>query len=267
MQNLLGLLDKHGIYKTRFKFRVLALFTTILVLSFLFKSNAEYANVIFIILFGLFISDTYTQVFEGFIEDNNQTLMSHLEYLQTLSDRYQRRLLEDKKGIQLSKESIENIIQSKRLDSMYMDANLIQFLYDFSDMSQYNPRQFYLILKGVNQILKIKRQQEDYYKANGAYMKNTTSNLQAAMKLKTNVLNNMHDMIYTIPKVEELKEYLYKSTIQLDELLGKILDDLYDAYSEKVKLDGPDVATVYIPRPEYQFPKAVANIDAYKYII
>ena len=103
---------------------------------------------------------------------------------------------------------IKRIYDSNNLDSLYIDANLIHFLHSIKALSDYNLNEFFELLKGVNSILKIKNDIDEYYNANGYYPDNTSELFEGSLELRKNVVNNLHNFIYTVPKINKMYKYL-----------------------------------------------------------
>ena len=55
----------------------------------------------------------------------------------------------------LSQKDIDELYKRHELSSLYIDANLINFLFSVIRLYDYNPGEYYALLQGTNNILKI----------------------------------------------------------------------------------------------------------------
>jgi hypothetical protein len=263
--------ESHGIYRDKFKFRAILVFCTVLVV-FSRVFGDDYHKIILLFCFGFIITELYTSTQSNFINDYNQETMGKMDKLQSIVDEYiKSELVKGTNNIAPISPNQVMIIQKKyRLGSMYMDANMIEFLYSIHELKKYNPKQFYKILKGTNNILNIRRQIEEYRSPNGAYLANIGSMLKVAISLKINLLNNLHDMIYTIPKTQEMSEYLSKSIEIYDGLLSHNIQEMYRVYKSKIESEGIHSDTVLVDDPGYKTSKSAYDTTpgrGYRYIV
>jgi hypothetical protein len=149
-------------------------------------------------------------------------------------------------GQTMSKSELNKLYKRNELDSMYIDANLIHFLFSIIKLYDYNPDLYFLLLKGTNNILRIQKEIDTFYEANQKYPQNTTELLQIALDLRTNTVNNLHDFIYTIPKTSQMYSYIGDSTERYATLISRITDTIYQSYKNNIDQTGINTTTKFI---------------------
>ena len=110
-----------------------------------------------------------------------------------------------------------------KLDNLYIDSDLIEFFYSISFFSKYNHQEFNLLLKGANNILKIRKQIED-----SSPSSNINSLFEQSVLLKTNTMNNLHRFIYNIPKTNSMYNFLDNALNTYNILITRSIDILYN---------------------------------------
>jgi hypothetical protein len=109
-----------------------------------------------------------------------------------------------------------------------------------------NPDEFYLFVKGINNILKLRGQIEEFFAQNGEYPQNTSEMFDTAIRLKTNTLNNLHNFIYSVPKTGVMYQYIENVLERYNVLITRNLDKIYYYYSENVKTRGIQNSTKFV---------------------
>ena len=203
LQNLF--LKQHGKFAKDLQFRTIIIFLVVVIfLTTYFEKN--YGFIIILVIFALYVANTFTSITNDSINDFNKEIMYKLRTLQQkMYDHidYKQKMLNNT-GQKISKSEIDKMYKRAELDSMYIDSDLIVFLYSIVKLYDYNPFLYVEILKGTNNILKIRREIEEFYNANGIYPENTSEMLQIALDLKSNTINNLHDFIYNVPKIPKM---------------------------------------------------------------
>jgi hypothetical protein len=156
------------------------------------------------------------------------------------------KMSQNNKELSLKQSDIQNLYKKNDLDSLYIDANLIHFLYSIIKLADYNPDIFYLLLKGTNNILRIKKDIDMFYESNKRYPENTSELFETALLLRSNTINNLHDFIYTIPKISVMYKYLSDSVDRYSVLISRITDSIYTSYQDNMKLQGINTNTRFI---------------------
>lgn len=239
------------------KFKSVVLFCTILSIMFMnFEKN--YVNMIILIVFCFISVEIFVSVYQKGTQEYNELVMYKLDVLQKIVDKYiETELYKGSDNIKkVSKEEVDRIKKRYVLDSMYKDPRMIVFLYSIRELSKYNHGQFYKIVKGVNGILKMKREIGDYYRETGGYLDGTSDMVKLAIGLKVNLMNNLHDMIYTIPKAPSMYEYLDNSLGIFEKLLDKNIQDLYQYHIRMIESQGTNMSTVFIQDPALKLPRS-----------
>jgi hypothetical protein len=221
-------------YIRKFQFRVIILITVVaLLLVYFFPKN--YGFIIILIVFLYFLSNEYIKVEEVRTTDFNKDTYYKLLGLQRIMDKYVQ------KQIQIKRVPIHlrsKIYERHRLSSLYTDSDLIHFLDSIKNLQDYSDDEFFLLLKGTNNILLIHKQMQDYYDANGYFPENLIENIEIAFDLRTNCINNMHNFVYTIPKTNVLRNYHHKIIERYTVLINRHIDNLFEFKKTSIQLKG-----------------------------
>jgi hypothetical protein len=212
--------------------------------------SKTYGFVIILIVFALYISNSYVNIQNTFVNDFNKITMVKLQLLQDKMYQHINKKLNlikssDSKYI-LTQEEIRKIYENNQLDSLYIDANMIYFLESIISLYDYDSYTFYSLLKSTNNILKIKRQIDEFYAANKTYPINISEMFESALELKTNALNNIHNFIYSVPKSNTMFTYINKITHRYNILISRITDSIYKSYKNSIYLNGIDTSTKFV---------------------
>ena len=232
--------NENGYYKRRLQFNVILIFVVIFFLfSKIFNPNT---STIIILIFALFISNMFVKSTNNTNNDVNEKIFYKLQSLQEKMFDYINNQIKLKKK-KNTKEDLDKIYKANILDSLYIDSNLIDFLYSVITLYDYNPDEFYLLLKGVNNILKLRKEIEDYLPN---VPQNIAEMLETAIKLKVNCLNNFQNFIYTIPKINKMNKYLNESITELAILLNNSITTIHNYNKDYIKKNGINNMTKFI---------------------
>jgi hypothetical protein len=250
MDNLKNLFTKqHGLFFKSLQFETIVIFLfVIFFFTYYFKNS--YGFVIILIVFSLFISSSYVDVKKEELSDFNKITLVKLQKLQTFINSVLTNKLRSINKKILTPLEKQKIYKSNVLDSLYIDANMIHFLESILPMAKYNETQFLLILNGTNNILKIKNEIDTYYNSNKKYPENTSELFQTANNLKINVINDIHEFIYTIPKNQIMRNYLRDIINRYSVLIGRITDSIHESYKNNIKQRGINASTNFVSYDE-----------------
>lgn len=214
-------------YAKKLQFQIIIIMICISLFLFVFVRN-NYGFLILLFAFLYFVSSNYLQMKKSEITDFNQITMIKLQTLQDISNKYILSL--SKLGY--SQKAIDTMLKNNILDSLYLDANLISFLYSIIDINEFNPREFFILLKNTNNLLRIRRQIEEYIDSNnGETPENISEMFEMALQYKTYAKNNMHNFIYSIPKMQKMFKYI-ENIIERYTLLISRNTDIINAYNQ-----------------------------------
>jgi len=217
-------------------FKVIALISLILyIFTYIFPSS--YGYVIILVVFSLIIANYYIIYSENSISNDNNTIMNHLMTLQEITNKYIDKKLENVKN-KLSKKVMYQIYTNNNLNSLYIDSDLIEFLYSVKELSKWNDSEFYLLLKGTNNILQLRKEIEEFYDKNNSYPDNINQMMENALILRTNTINNMHNFIYTVPKTSKMYNYIDKIIERYMILISRNTDKIYYYTKDNIKQKG-----------------------------
>lgn len=243
-------LNSHGEYKKQIQFNSLLIVSFILMFFAYYYDNTQYAHIIALILFATFVANKYIKMEQNKLDDINQQTMIKLNLLQNKIDLYlinKMKFIEKTSGKKVFSKSLQNeILKKNYLDSLYLDANLIHFLHSILPLYQYNPNEFYLLLKGTNQILKIRSDIEKYFNTNNEYPENISEMMEIAIGLKTNTINNMHNFIYTVPKIKQMNEYINQVIERHGVLVSRNIDIIHKYYLDNIQKTGINNSTKFV---------------------
>lgn len=262
MDDIINLFTKeHGIYNEIFKFRVIIFFIIILVIFTKLKLTGKSVFVLISLIFSIYLSNLYIKVNKNDLNDNNKLIYFKLQSLQNKTYEY----LQYKIKNNLSGQKIDtNFLYSKnKLDSLYIDSNIIVFLYSILKLYDYNPNEFYLLLKGTNNILKLRNEVEKYYDSNNNYPENISEMLQISMNLKINCMNNLQNFIYTVPKTNIMYKYIDSIIVEYTVLITKNIVLLNKYHKDFIKKNGINNKTVFV---DINAIRGVDNISNYSVI-
>jgi hypothetical protein len=183
---------------------------TIIIFTWIFPN--KYGQVIILLLFAVIISETYLKNRLQKVSDFNQVTYKKLRTLRSIT--------------------------KLPLDNLYVDANMIHFLYSIISLNDYNNQEFAVFMKGVDNILLIRRQIEDFCDVNCSYPENITEMFETMLQLRTNTLNNLHDFIYTVPKMSVMYRYSSDIVKRYNILITRNTDIVYEHYSKHIKQTG-----------------------------
>lgn len=252
-------INDHGIYARTMQFEVIiiALFTTYCI-TYFFPHN--YAFVIVLFVFVMSIVQTYLNVKNTGVDDYNKITMLKLNKIQeAVNNGIQQKLKRVSNTKQkLSQSIVSQVFERNKLDSLYLDANMIHFVHSLLPLNQWNPEEFYLFVKGINNILKLRGQIEEYYNQNNEYPVNTSEMFESAIHLKTNTLNNLHNFIYAVPTTNTMYNYIEKVLDRYKILISRNLDIINTYYKDNIKNRGIQNTTNYV---NYGMTKHFDNID------
>lgn len=243
-------LIEHGSFSKFLQFETLIIVLVLLVFFNTFFEKS-YGFVIILLVFAIYIANQYVIVRNNKTQDFNRITLMKLSQLQKKSLDYitdQIRLMNSQvsNGGSLSQKDMDKLYKRHELSSMYIDANLINFLFSVIKLYDYNPSEYYTLLQGTNNILKIKSDIDVFYESNGVYPENTSELLQGALELKQKTINNMHNFIYTVPKMNIMYNYINDSIERYSILISRVTDDIYASYKKNIKQRGINNSTKFV---------------------
>ena len=257
-------ITEHGSFAKLLQFETLVIVIILLVFFNTFFEGS-YGFVIILLVFAIYVANQYVILRNNKTMDFNRITMMKLNQLQKKSLDYiteKIRLMNSQvsKAGSLSQKDIDELYKRNDLNSLYIDANLINFLFSVIKLYDYNPGEYYALLQGTNNILKIKRDIDNFYESNGEYPENTSELFQAALELKQKTVNNMHNFIYTVPKMNIMYTYINDSIERYSILISRITDDIYSSYKQNLKKRGINSSTRFV---NYNTTKHFDAMDNY----
>lgn len=234
--------NQNSIYARNLQFEVILICVFISIFLFIYTPKT-YGFIILLLGLLYFVSLNYVNLKSTEINDFNKITMIKLETLQDISNKYVLSL--SKFGY--SKKIIDNMLKRNTLDSLYLDANLISFIYSLIDLNNFNNREFFLLLKNTNNILKIRRQIEEYIdENNGETPENIAEMFQIAIQHKTNAINNVHNFIYSVPKINKMFKYIENTIERYNVLISRNTDIINSYYLYHLKNNKINTMTNFV---------------------
>lgn len=261
MRNTIDLFLKDTDYYDKFtQFQVIAIF---IIISFVLTKyfNKTYGFVILLIAFIIYISETFVTINKDNTTNKNVTTMNKLIKLQNKIDQYiSQNIKKMQKGSKTDDKSYNYIYKNSRLNHLYIDSNMIHFLYSILPLADYNPQEFYKFIMGTNNILKLRDEIEEFYKQNKEYPQNIAEMLQDSILLKSKTINNAHNFIYNIPKGNMMYSYVDSIVNRYNILISRNLDSIYKYYKHYNTKHGYNTSTKII---SYNTTKPVDYFNDY----
>ena len=242
-------IKEHGVYKDIFKFNVIIFF---LILVFCFTKINLFNNysifILIAIIFAIYLTNLYVKINQDNLSDNNKIISFKLDSLQNKIYEYiQYKITTSSVGtLKLSQNDINELYKKNKLDSLYIDANMIVFLYSIIKLYDYNPSEFYLLLKGTNNILKLRNDIEKFYESENNYPENIHEMLETAIQLKSNCMNNLQNFIYTVPKTHKMYTYIDNVIVTYNILITKNIKTIHNYHLKYIKKNGINSSTIFI---------------------
>lgn len=214
---------------------------TILLLNLFFPST--YAFVIILLVFVLFLANVYVKVRQtSTINFNKETELKLQEIQLEIVKIYEERNNKFRYQFHTNKGNLSIPL----LKNLYYDSSLIHFLHGLLPLAKYNTSEYYKIVKGVDSILMLLREMEEYYTANNTFPEFSSEMFEYAINLKSNTINNLHDFIYSLPASKPLLEYHSLLMHRFNLLLINILDTMHTHYQSNIKIRGVNTLTKFV---------------------
>lgn len=133
--------------------------------------------------------------------------------------------LSDAKGL-LSKRVYKDNLKRVELDYLYTDTRIIRYIHSTLPYYKYNPDSWVSIVIGVNGILRIRAELEEFYSSNGYFPVDVAYQAESAEELFKKTLNFTHTFVYSLPHgLDVLSED--GMNIASQSLTEKMIDTLY----------------------------------------
>lgn len=251
----------HGEYSKMLQFKTIVLgVVIILLLNYYFRERI--VTVIISIVFVIYIINVYIKVDNNVTDDSNKMTMYKLNSIRKVNNDNIKIKVDRIKNTRLRNGDLQVVVNKMYIDNdlgyLYIDARLISFIYSILPLSKWNSEEFFSFLKGVNNILRLKYEIDTYYTANGYYPVNTSEMLETALQLRVNTTNNLHNFIYSIPKVQIMTKYIDDILKRYTELIYYNIYSIYNSYKENNAKRGINNHTKFI---NLNHPKPMPDSD------
>lgn len=236
----------------QFKFGVIAILISLILLRIL---NIKFGLVLIILFY--YFSNIYLQKQYSDINDFNRSTKYKLEKIQTNYTNYVKKKIEMSSYV--SKEDYRRNLELAKLNYLYIDTNFIHFLDNITYFKSYNQKNYFSLVKGINNILKLRWDSEQIYNKGQPLeefeKRQLYYNFEETERLSDVINNNFHSFIFTVPK----SNLSYDHHAILSQRLSKLL--IYSVnvqrfyYNECIR-DNITVSTKFLPNKNV-FTKSV----------
>jgi hypothetical protein len=240
----------------------LIIFLVLILGCFKILYNGNYVNIISMLFFTYYLTTIYLEQQVNTNIDKNKLIDLSLIKIQKKIDDYINQKIRYKK---ITDKKIKKMLfQKNQMSSLYTDANMIIFLESISEMYNYNPDEYYLLIKGTNNILKIKADIELYLDQNNEYIQNIHEQLDIATDLRTKCVNNVHNFIYTVPRIEPMNNYINTIILRYSELIDVNINRIKQYSQNEILKNGVENSTKFLDNLDAK-PNSTLNSNYYFY--
>lgn len=220
---------QHGPYIRKLQFKVIVLTLAVMfVMTTAFPKT--YAFVVILLAFAMFIGNKYASIEVSTLKDVNKRTMHKLNVLQDITNKHVNKKIQRVSTFS-KRPSIKSILFRSRLDCLYLDSSLIDFLHSIKQLAEYDLEGFYRLCRGVNTILCIRREME---RANqdGIMLHNVAEMFEVALQIRASTLNIVHNFIYSTPKTNVMYNHLEAISDRFQLLISRNTDVIFRLYKQ-----------------------------------
>lgn len=248
------------------KFNVILIVLVVLgIMNFYFGYNSS--SIIILVIFALAIANYYTRYENENVDDFNITTMAKLAAVQSEINGFIEYKSEFLRKTGAKDVDYRRLFRNRKLSSLYMDANLIHFLYSIRKLAEWNKELYYKLTMRTNNILAILEEIERFNEANkenqSSYQENIAEMLELAMELRLRAINDMHDFVYTMPKSNRTNVYLGQITERYRVLITRVTDKIYNHYRRALYQHGITNMTKFVNY--FDSPRALDPVEFGKF--
>lgn len=228
----------------------------LIIITNYFKFDKSVVQGVLLIVLGIFVLEMFLVYKSRKLVDLNKITLYKLYSIQKIV--YNHIESQKLKNPNLTEVQLMELKKRQKLDYLYMDANIINFLYDITYLNDYNPDVYFLMLKSINNILKLRHFIEYYYKENNRLPENCYSIYEQINIELLETMNYIHSFIFTLPKSNQF--YNQHSLLQkrLFILLKRHSEFARKACELKKKQEGVNNDTKIIQKTD--FPRGYNSI-------
>lgn len=200
---IINSIEKGSIYsKHTFWSAILLAILSITILTRYFKFDKSVIQGVLLLVVGLVIIEMYLKYKSNKLTDLNKITLYKLYSIQKSVYNYieSQRL----KNPNLTEKQIQDLKKKNKLDYLYLDANIINFLYDILYLNEYNSDVYYSLLKTINNILNLRYMIENYYNQTNNLPENCYTIYEQINIEMLEAMNYMHSFIFSIPKMNKM---------------------------------------------------------------
>lgn len=239
--------------KTTLSYAIILAISSIIILTRYFKFDKSISQGILLILVAIIIIEMYLRYKSSKLTDMKKITLYKLYTIQkTVYDYIESQRL---KNPNLTEKQLKETKSKQKLEYMYLDANIIIFLYDILYLNEYNPDVYYLLLKSINNILHLRYMIEYYYIETKSLPENCYTIYEQINIEILEAMNYMHSFIFKIPKANKMYEQHKELQNRLFVLIKRHAEFARRACELKKMQEGINNDTKFNNKPE--FPRGI----------
>jgi hypothetical protein len=250
----------NGVFAKNLQFEVIVL-SLVIIMIFTRVFGKNYGFVIILIGFVYYIANTYVGVKTGDLDSRNEQTMIKLQRIQNVLIKLVNRRIRalTNSNQKLSPADKQKMQDATRADNLYIDSDMIRFIHAIIPFSEYNGPEFSSFVRGVDNILKIRREIEEFHDANAIFPETTSEMFEIAIGLKSNTINNLHNFVYSIPKQRSMLEYLDSIVEKYNILISRNMDMIQKYYLMNINQRGIKSTTKFVSYNEAKPYDSLSN--------
>jgi hypothetical protein len=219
------------------QFEIIVIFVLI-ILFFKYFYNGNYVNIISLIVFAYIISNMYKDYNLKKRDTLTNIVKKKYENLQKIFASIVKN-----QSVNIRKKYNKKV--SNSLSYLSFDADIIVFLDSVEILPKYNELEYYNLLNGFNNLLRISSEAELYYDKTDSIIYNIQQQITIYKDIKSNMLQSIKNYIYVLPASKEMREYIEKIYIRAEELINRHYNKLLNYNNKYIKEKGINTHTQF----------------------
>lgn len=241
------------------------------VIFFLTQFRFHLVNLLALSILSYYILNIYLQKEYTTVGDFNSQTRYKLEKIQSNMNNWIKRKLERSAHLGLNEKDIKRQYELSKLSFLYLDVNFIHFLDNIEYLYQQNPQGYISIIKGINNILKLRNDSQTIVLNREGLLKEFEKrqmyyNFEETEKLAKIVNNHFHSFIYTMPKSSISYQHHYTLSKRLSSLLFQSINIQRYYYQKTVEHD-ISTSSKFLPNQYVHTKPYIPPSSQFEYIV
>lgn len=191
------------------------LFNIFVIFNVLMLMSQQFSVVVLLTFaLSLYIISVYVSYYDKKKFNKNEEIMEKFIKIQNTLNNTNTSLTKDYKN----STEVENVSSH-----LYVDSTMIEFVYSILWLHKYNQQLFYKYMMGVNNILKFRAENEEYYARNKKPHPDFNDMVKASIEMKFNTIENLKSFIHVIPRTKEFTLSLNDIVLHHHKMMNKNL--------------------------------------------